>query len=511
MSVVHFAEEPASSSTPSRQSASPSRKSASPLRKSSSPKRSQSPSKQLKLAGQSLSAPLLARDTVDSDEVRLRFETNRGYNLDGILQVIFDIYHTGDLQLANNELEIFFTVHLLILPSKRLAVRLLNYLADMSEAKWEPASTLSRAAFGVFLINKWLSFDHRALCIIAFIKLEFDKIAHQLLADHASILALAIEAKCSQEQPIPSVSTIWQLSLDTRRVRKKQLLRMPPLVILQHLVGAHSYYLQLIRPWDIIEHNLMLPNQHCLEAAKHFNSVTSFLCTAVLREVSPKARSEVITLWIRVAASARRQNCLPVLLMLTSALDHHTITRLKQSWEFVLPKHKEELASLLELASPAKNFQTLRERSQQSGQHLPLALLNKDVLFCQETLLSGTPQYTKLRATGAMVLAQHNTIMIQSHNVLEHIEFFKDPLPRYSTDKMFTRSQQLEPLVTASSSTPTPTPTTFSTRTVRRMRANSSVSMSTIRSSNTLYSLLQEQRLSSVPKHHTTDAFTHSG
>lgn len=274
------------------------------------------------------------------------------------------------------------------------------------------------------------------------------------------MLQLELAALQATERLEPS-PTQPEFDLETRNSITHCFAALAPRHAAQYLATAHYSISRHIQPWDFLEHNSTRNNRVCRDACNHFNHMVSWVTTSILKCEKSKSRAKRISRWIKVAEAAAEASFLSVLLMLTNALDHFTISRLRKTWDCVPQSHRDTLQHLIGLCSPHGNFKYLRDAARESGHPLPLAIVLKDILFIHEVLPSVSVQnekiaYDRFHLLGVTLVRQtslNKTSMFSKsliHTSSQLTDFLMNPVPRYSDDKLYARSRDLEPTQTAS-------------------------------------------------------------
>ncbi|XP_052045253.1 ras-specific guanine nucleotide-releasing factor 1 isoform X1 [Apodemus sylvaticus] len=164
------------------------------------------------------------------------------------------------------------------------------------------------------------------------------------------------------------------------------------LTLLDHLVFKDIPYEEFFgEGWMKAEKYERTP--YIMRTTKHFNHVSYFITSEVIRNEDINARASAIEKWVAVADICRCMNNYNAVLEITSAINRSSIFRLKKTWLKVSKQTKSLLDKLQKLVSSDGRFKNLRETLRNCDPPcVPyLGMYLSDLVFIEE----GTPNYTE--------------------------------------------------------------------------------------------------------------------
>lgn len=411
--------------------------------------------------------PVLSSSPPSVPDLPVPFSCPASATLQGLFSAFEELYARRSLPELELELQAFFTVAELFCSLDELLAFLVAQLRDenvsvsvtLLETTFDATSQSSSLpvapppsrssspplkttgpSFYAFVISFWFSYDDRAASVSQ--KMQSALLGMRVPAG----LLQAVEM--ARQTAVPAIPTLPAFDAEQRGMIADTFWAMQPRDAVAALASAHRYLRDAIRPWHLLEHNSKRNNRECLDCCNHFNAVVAWIASTILKPSTPHRRARQICRWVKLAEIAHETGELSVALMLTNALNHIAISRLKKSWEDVPHAQRESVQKLLSFCSPSANFKGLREASRASGHPLPLALVLKDLLFTLEVAPSvpvqdGIIQYERFRQLGKMLVNQ-SSASASPKPAQELVDFLLNPVPRYSEDKLYRRSREFE-------------------------------------------------------------------
>ncbi|GAB1294518.1 Ras-specific guanine nucleotide-releasing factor 1 [Apodemus speciosus] len=169
------------------------------------------------------------------------------------------------------------------------------------------------------------------------------------------------------------------------------------LTLLDHLVFKSIPYEEFFgQGWMKAEKYERTP--YIMKTTKHFNHVSNFVASEIIRNEDINARASAIEKWVAVADICRCMHNYNAVLEITSSINRSAIFRLKKTWLKVSKQTKALFDKLQKLVSSDGRFKNLREALRKSPVCLCdppcvpyLGMYLTDLVFIEE----GTPSYTE--------------------------------------------------------------------------------------------------------------------
>jgi hypothetical protein len=139
------------------------------------------------------------------------------------------------------------------------------------------------------------------------------------------------------------------------------------LTVLEHekfrSIGTIEFVLHI---WgDKQDKQVMTEIHNIIEMIESFNHVSYWVGTEIVTQPDLNKRTRVVEMMIKVAKELHRLENYNSLLSVVSGLSGASVTRLKQTWEGVGNKYREQLKELEQIISPERNYANYRAIYQQ--------------------------------------------------------------------------------------------------------------------------------------------------
>lgn len=389
------------------------------------------------------------------------------FTISEIFDMLIETYFTDpDSPVADYEIKLFLAVAPILLDTRKLLLFVLRKLDEKATAAVFPddagassseLSTLSETPedyqckpvvrrFLVKFLAHWVEFDPRVTM--------YAEPIHMFLESISATDILQVLVGCD-EVAAPDFRDPGKL-LGTRKELQRTFLKLSAAKCAQMLESASMAFLSKVTPSDIyfyVKDQGDRSINPCQDVIDHFNNTVSWIQTTCLTPPKAKKRAKKITFFIDMAVQCLNNRFLSCLLMISTALHHQTISRLRETWLSVPTSHQELFERVQNVATPLSNFASLRKLAAISPPvPLPLSIHTKDLVSLLEVApvqrwepSSKSFPYLQLRTIAKLLEKATFQLASSSFNQQGDLEsFLANPAPRFPIEKLYSLSYSYE-------------------------------------------------------------------
>ncbi|XP_021062597.1 ras-specific guanine nucleotide-releasing factor 1 isoform X1 [Mus pahari] len=233
---------------------------------------------------------------------------------------------------------------------------------------------------------------YRVICFLEEVMHDPDLLTQERKAAANIIRTLTLEETTEQHSMLEEVILMTE-GVKTEPFESHPALEIAEqLTLLDHLVFKSIPYEEFFgQGWMKMEKYERTP--YIMKTTKHFNHVSNFIASEIIRNEDINARASAIEKWVAVADICRCLHNYNAVLEITSSINRSAIFRLKKTWLKVSKQTKSLLDKLQKLVSSDGRFKNLREALRNCDPPcVPyLGMYLTDLVFIEE----GTPNYTE--------------------------------------------------------------------------------------------------------------------
>eukprot|EP01102_Stenamoeba_stenopodia_P009133 TRINITY_DN2679_c0_g1_i1.p1 TRINITY_DN2679_c0_g1~~TRINITY_DN2679_c0_g1_i1.p1 ORF type:complete len:917 (-),score=231.43 TRINITY_DN2679_c0_g1_i1:139-2889(-) len=270
-------------------------------------------------------------------------------------------------------------------PQQSKAIGFLFYLEDEENDKKKEASQLRI----INVLKRWLRFNVQSLEKEPHIKVQFERFVSDLIVGEGAISKWS-EAltRALQREKEPVAAQKVDSKKPAKKKEKKSFIDFNPVAIAQQLTLMEFDRFKKINTRELLFKHFQDPNTSPAlhDCIQYFNKLSMWVSSEIVSTPNIRQRGSLLSRFIEFAQALRKLNNFNSLMSVMSALQHSAITRLKQTWKLISPKHLQIYEQLCDLASLDGNHGAYRLAIQRaSPPYIPYqGLYLKDLTFIEE-------------------------------------------------------------------------------------------------------------------------------